>query len=462
MCTVDMYELSLDSIKNLSIDEIINLYRQGYTLQGIDNHMNHENIKSLSPCTTQAALFQKNGSTSFNCTATITDTVDVDVVVTFDASYSGVPVWCKVSLQTPNYPAGTYTDFYSPTFNIVTGTQDIIINIPISIYGTGTYKIIAAHIVIENGAFICDIYNSGASCQSITVTGVTPPPFTTINISPIATSIQVGQTQQLTAICKNSIGNTISCPSLLWTSDNTSVATVSQTGLVTGLVGGHAGITANYSGIQSNFSDITVTEVTLTAITISPASATIGINGTSQLTTVCKDQTGKVMTCPPLLTWSSDNNSIATVDGLTGLVVGVSAGTANITAKVGTIVSNKAVITVSAAAPSLTTITISPTSATIGINGTSQLKAVCKDQNGKEMTCPSLIWDSDSIYVATVTEFTGLVIGASVGIANITARYGTIVSDTAVITVSTAPPSGGGGLAIIGLISIALAFMITK
>lgn len=218
------------------------------------------NIKSLSPCTIQAALFQKNGSTSFNCTATIADKIDVDIVVTFDTSYSGVPVWYRAFVQVPD---GTTREFNSPTFNIVPGTQDLIVNIPISIYGIGTYKIIAVHIALDsNGAYICDMYYSGASCQSITVTGTPPPPFTTIVISPTTASIQVGQTQQLTAICKNSIGGVISCPSLLWTSTNTSVATVSQTGLVTGLITGITGITANYTGIQSNFSDITVTAVT--------------------------------------------------------------------------------------------------------------------------------------------------------------------------------------------------------
>lgn len=294
--SADQPKLSLDQIKNMSIDETINLYRQGYTLQGADNQtissisgnipskfgfenisnqilnqdmnqenisnqvVNQDNIKSLSPCVIQAALFQKNGSISFNCTATISDRIDVDNVVTFDASFSGVPVWCKVIVQVPD---GTSREINGPTFNIITGTQDIIINIPISIYGTGTYKIIATHIALEsNGAYICDMYYSGASCQTITVTGITPPPFTTIIISPTTASIQVGGTQQLTAVCKNSIGGTITCPTLLWTSTNTSVATVSQTGLVTGLIGGTTGITANYTGIQSNFSDITVTAVT--------------------------------------------------------------------------------------------------------------------------------------------------------------------------------------------------------
>ena len=52
------------------------------------------------------------------------------------------------------------------------------------------------------------------------------------------------------------------------------------------------------------------------------------------------------MTCPTLI-WTSDNTSIATVNS-SGLITGVSAGTANVTAKSGTVTSNLSTITVTA------------------------------------------------------------------------------------------------------------------
>jgi uncharacterized membrane protein len=209
-------------------------------------------------CIIQAALFQKNGSVSFDRKAIITDKINVDTIVTFDVSENGIPVWLRVAIQTPD---GGVRDFNTPTFNMGNGTQDIIVNIPISIYGTGIYKIIAVSIVDDySGAYRCSAYSTSASYQSITVSGITPPPFTTIVVSPATVSIEIGKTQQLTATCKDSTGKVISCPTLLWISSKYgSVASVSQTGLVTGVAGGTAFITANYNQITSNFSDITVT-----------------------------------------------------------------------------------------------------------------------------------------------------------------------------------------------------------
>jgi hypothetical protein len=92
--------------------------------------------------------------------------------------------------------------------------------------------------------------------------------------------------------------------------------------------------------------------------------------------------------------------------------------------------------------PTLTTITISPASTSIGINGSIQLSAVCKDQNGANMTCPTLSWvSSDPSKVAVNTS--GMVVGIATGVANITAKSGSIVSNTSVITVTSTPlPTG--------------------
>lgn len=92
-------------------------------------------------------------------------------------------------------------------------------------------------------------------------------------------------------------------------------------------------------------SSFSVVVPVLMSIVISPISASVDINGVQQLTAVCKDQNDNVMKCPNL-TWSSSNTSVATVDS-TGLVKGVSLGTANIEAKSGSVTSNISKIVVS-------------------------------------------------------------------------------------------------------------------
>lgn len=82
-----------------------------------------------------------------------------------------------------------------------------------------------------------------------------------------------------------------------------------------------------YIKIYKRAVDLTATTLTLSAIPTEP----IAINGTFSSTPTLKagDQTLSDKT----ITWSSDNDKVATVDAATGTVTGVAAGKANITAK---------------------------------------------------------------------------------------------------------------------------------
>src|SRR5213075_2905071 len=107
------------------------------------------------------------------------------------------------------------------------------------------------------------------------------------------------------------------------------VATVNTTGLVTGKVAGTATITATSEG-QSGTSAITVVHVPVASVTVSPATASVATGGAIQLTATPKDASGNPLT-GRTVTWSSSNTAVATVSG-SGLVPGVVAGSATITA----------------------------------------------------------------------------------------------------------------------------------
>ena len=85
-----------------------------------------------------------------------------------------------------------------------------------------------------------------------------PPVLTSIAISPITESIGIGSTKQFSAICTDQYGNTISCPTLTWTSSDTSIAIVDSLGLIVGIAEGAVNITAYAEGKTSNISIITV------------------------------------------------------------------------------------------------------------------------------------------------------------------------------------------------------------
>src|SRR5947207_12584475 len=81
-----------------------------------------------------------------------------------------------------------------------------------------------------------------------------------VEVTPATASVQAGQTVQLTATPRDAGGNPLSGRAVTWSSSNTTVATVSNSGLVSGVTPGSATITATSEG-KSGTSSVTVTNV---------------------------------------------------------------------------------------------------------------------------------------------------------------------------------------------------------
>ena len=105
------------------------------------------------------------------------------------------------------------------------------------------------------------IITAGSEGQSGTATVVVQPPVAaSVQVSPGATTLTVGDSTALTATAKDGSGNVISGAPITWSSDNTAAATVSTSGVVTGVGVGTATITAK-SGNASGTSTILVLPV---------------------------------------------------------------------------------------------------------------------------------------------------------------------------------------------------------
>lgn len=118
------------------------------------------------------------------------------------------------------------------------------------------------------------------------------------------------------------------------------------------------------------------------------------------------------------LSWQSSNTAVATVSSA-GVVTGVSAGTAQITAAStdgSNITSNTCTVTVAPGPTSVTSITI-PSSTSVVAGATTTLTATVAPADA---TNPAVSWQSSNASVATVNS-TGVVTGVSVGTAQITA-----------------------------------------
>ena len=78
-----------------------------------------------------------------------------------------------------------------------------------------------------------------------------PPRLTRIEVSPTSSTIDIGQTKQLTARAYDQNGREMTGLAFAWSSSSTHVATISQTGLATGVGAGSTRITASAAGVES-------------------------------------------------------------------------------------------------------------------------------------------------------------------------------------------------------------------
>jgi uncharacterized protein YjdB len=165
---------------------------------------------------------------------------------------------------------------------------------------------------------------------------------------------------------------------------------------------------------------------TVSSVQVAPATATLSVGGTVQLTATARDASGNAVTTT--ITWSSDSPAVAAVN-TSGLVTGVAAGTAVITATAG---GQSATASITVQVP-VAAVEVTPATATIGTGETVQLTAALEDASGNPLTGRTVTWSSSNDGVATVNA-TGLVTGVAAGPATITATSEG-VSGSASITV---------------------------
>src|SRR5207247_1238188 len=119
-------------------------------------------------------------------------------------------------------------------------------------------------------------------------------PVASVTVSPAAATVTVGTTTQLTATPKDANGTALGGRAVTWATSNAAIATVSASGLVTGVAAGSATITATSEG-QSGTSAITVTNVPVASVMVSPTAAGLTVGATMQLAATPKDANGTAL-----------------------------------------------------------------------------------------------------------------------------------------------------------------------
>lgn len=155
-----------------------------------------------------------------------------------------------------------------------------------------------------------------------------------ITISPATGSITAGTSLQLAATAKDAQGNVLTGRTFTWRSLTSTIATVSATGLVTGVAAGTATIEASCDGVAAQavytIASAPAVPAPVASITLSPASTALQTNQTAQLVATLKDANGNVLTGRSV-TWASSAPATASVSS-SGVVMGVAAGSATVTA----------------------------------------------------------------------------------------------------------------------------------
>ena len=250
--------------------------------------------------------------------------------------------------------------------------------------------------------------NAVGDVRVTTTAQVTVTSAGSIAITPSTISLGTGEQRTLAAAVNLEPGLSTA---LTWRSQNNAVATVSSTGVVTGVSVGSTLITAVSVADSTRRGTAAVTIVPVVRdLDITPAAATIFTGDTRQLGVNFNADPGASQS----VIWRTSNATVAAVSS-SGLVSGVSAGTAIITAISASDTTKRAtsLFTVRYAAA----VSVSPAAATVGVGGTQAIVATVTSENG---STTAVTWRTSNASVATVSA-SGVVTGVAVGTADVIA-----------------------------------------
>jgi len=283
-----------------------------------------------------------------------------------------------------------------------------------------------------------EVTSAGNGSVSITATAGSVSGTAAVTVAQVASSIAVspeadtlvafGDTVHLVAEATDANGHGVAgVTEFVWSSSDTLVARVDDSGLVESVAEGEAAVTATASEVTGE-AELTVVSPLPTTVAVSPDTVRFtALRQTVQLAAEVREQAGRVM-AEAFVSWSSGDTLVAVVDSV-GLVTAVGGGSTTVTVSAGDL-ADTVVVTVMQSAGS---VVVSPAEGTLAPGDTLRLAAEAFDENGHAVDGAVFSWSSSDVGVAGVDE-SGLVQAVAEGSATITATAGS-VSGVAEITV---------------------------
>lgn len=247
---------------------------------------------------------------------------------------------------------------------------------------------------------------NGSLKHTITVSQAGRIAVTSVELDQTNISIKPGESTTLTAIVKpdNATDKVVT-----WSSSDTAITTVDETGTVTAVKEGTARIIAK-AGEKTAECKVTVC-IPVSSIELDKTELALKPGETAKLTATVKPDNATDKT----VTWSSSDSEVAIVDD-SGKVTMVKEGSAIITAKAG----DKAAECKVAVFVSVTSIELDKTELSLELGESATLAAIVKPDNATDKT---VTWSSSAPDVATV-DGTGKVTMVKEGSATIIAKAG--------------------------------------
>jgi len=182
--------------------------------------------------------------------------------------------------------------------------------------------------LVASFGFLVLIAVAGIGCDGFFV----DPILQTITVGPTGVGILVNKTQQMTAIGTYDDGsqkNITGSSSTTWTTNDQTIASVSSSGLVTGVGAGNATVTVT-NGVATGSASITVSLSSISAITVSPSSQSVSATGGVPFCLVATATPGDVdISTLTSTNWTFTNNADGSaVRGISKTDTGCSTGQA--------------------------------------------------------------------------------------------------------------------------------------
>ncbi|HEY7567488.1 MAG TPA: Ig-like domain-containing protein, partial [Gemmatimonadaceae bacterium] len=267
---------------------------------------------------------------------------------------------------------------------------------------------------------------------------VTPAAVASVSVSAPDSSIALGDPAlQATVVARDATNNILPLTgrTVVWSSSDPSVATVSASGLITPASAGTSTIGVTVDGVGPATFLLTVTPVAVASVSVTAPDSNLVEGTATQATVVARDAANNIL---PLtgrtIVWTSSATGVATVSA-SGLIDAVAAGSATIGVSVDGVGPATFLLTVTPVPVASVSVSAPDSSIALG-DPALQATVVARDaaNNVLSLTGRTVVWSSSVLGVATISA-SGLITPVSVGTSIIGVTVDGIGPATFVLTV---------------------------